>query len=140
MQSAIRLSPEVTLHIGLIGAGNISDTHARAAAAIPGVAVAAVCAPTRAHAESLAARHGATAYDALDSFIAHRPLDIAIVGSPSGLHAEHGIAAARRGIHVLVEKPLDVTTERADALIAAARDAGVTLGVIFQDRLKPDVR
>jgi UDP-N-acetyl-2-amino-2-deoxyglucuronate dehydrogenase len=127
------------IHIGLIGAGNISDTHARAAAAIPGVEIAAVCAPTRAHAEALAARHGATAYDALGPFLDHEPLDVAIIGSPSGLHAQQGIAAAKRGIHVLVEKPLDVTTERADALIAAAAEAGVTLGVIFQDRLKPDV-
>src|SRR5262249_54712386 len=59
--------------------------------------------------------------------------------SPSGLHAEQGIGAARRGLHVLVEKPIDVTTARADALIAEAARAGVTLGVIFQDRLKPDV-
>jgi predicted dehydrogenase len=127
------------IQIGLIGAGNISETHARAAAAVPGAALAAVYAPTRAHAEALAARHGATAYDALEPFLDHRPLDIVLIGSPSGLHAEHGIAAARRGIHILVEKPLDVTTERADAVIDAASAAGVTLGVIFQDRLKPDL-
>ena len=41
---------------------------------------------------------------------------------------------------MLVEKPIDVTTARTDALIAAAARAGVTLGVIFQDRLKPDVQ
>jgi predicted dehydrogenase len=63
-----------------------------------------------------------------------------VIGSPSGLHAVHGIAAARRGLHVLVEKPIDVTASRAGDLIAAAQTAGVTLGVIFQDRLKPDVR
>jgi predicted dehydrogenase len=63
-----------------------------------------------------------------------------VIGSPSGLHADHGIAAAKRGLHVLVEKPIDVTTERADALIEEAARAGVTLGVIFQDRQKPDVQ
>ena len=63
-----------------------------------------------------------------------------VIGSPSGLHAEQGIAAAKQGLHVLVEKPIDVTTARADALIEAAARAGVTLGVIFQDRLKPDVQ
>jgi len=128
------------VHVGLIGAGNISDTHARALGEIPGASVAAVVAPTRAHAEQLAARHGAAAFDSLDRFLDHRPLDLVIVGSPSGLHAEQGIAAARRGLHVLVEKPIDVTTARADALIGEASRAGVTLGVIFQDRLKPDVR
>src|SRR5438309_10945348 len=126
-------------NIGLIGAGNISDTHARAVSEIQGATIAAVHAPTRAHAERLAARHQAAAYDSLERFLDHRPLDMVVVGSPSGLHAEHGIAAARKGLHVLVEKPIDVTTARADALVAAAAQARVTLGVIFQDRLKPDV-
>ncbi|MFO1533979.1 MAG: Gfo/Idh/MocA family oxidoreductase, partial [Thermoplasmatota archaeon] len=50
------------------------------------------------------------------------------------------IAAAAGGLHVLVEKPLDITAARADALIEAASHHGVLLGVIFQDRLKPDVQ
>jgi UDP-N-acetyl-2-amino-2-deoxyglucuronate dehydrogenase len=62
-----------------------------------------------------------------------------MIGTPSGLHAEHGIAAATRGIHVLMEKPIEVTTARTDALIDAAARGGATLGVIFQDRLKPDL-
>jgi len=125
--------------IGLIGAGNISRTHARAASSIPGASVVAVVAPTSDHAKRLANEYGAAAYNDLPSFLAHRPMDMVAVGSPSGLHAEHGIAAARHGLHVLVEKPIDVTTSRADALIAEAERAGVTLGVIFQDRLKRDV-
>jgi predicted dehydrogenase len=124
----------------LIGAGNISDTHARAASGIPGVTVAAVYAPTAEHAVRLAARHGAAVYDTIEGLLAHRPLDLVAIGSPSGLHAEHGIAAARQGLHVLVEKPIDISTARADRLIAEAARAAVTLGVMFQDRLKPDVQ
>jgi UDP-N-acetyl-2-amino-2-deoxyglucuronate dehydrogenase len=127
------------VHVGLIGAGNISETHARAASAIPGVKLSAVHAPTRDHAVRLASAHGAAAYDTLDAFLDHRPMDMVAIGSPSGLHGEHGIAAARRRLHVLVEKPLEVNTGRADALIGEAARNGVTLGVIFQDRLKPDV-
>jgi len=129
----------LAIHVGLIGAGNISDTHARAAAAIPGVTIAGVYAPTREHAQRLAAAHGGAASDSLDALLDRRPLDLVIIGSPSGLHAEHGIAAAKRGLHVLVEKPIDVTAARADALVAEADRARVRLGVIFQDRLKPDV-
>ena len=66
-------------------------------------------------------------------------MDIVAIGSPSGLHAEQGIAAARRGLHVLSEKPLDITTRRADELIDACAAAGVKLGVFFQDRLRPAV-
>lgn len=130
----------MTIHVGLIGAGNISDTHARACHAIRDVEIAAIYARTRAHAEQLAGRYGGQAFDSLESLVAHRPLDMVIIGTPSGLHADHGIAAATHGLHVLVEKPIDVDAARADALIEAAARAGVTLGVIFQDRLKPDVR
>ena len=127
------------IHVGLIGAGNISGTHARAVSDIAGARIAAVQAPTLAHATQLAERHQAAAYDTLERLLDHRPLDMVIVGSPSGLHAEHGVAAAKRGLHVLVEKPIDVTVASADALIAEASRAGVTLGVIFQDRLKRDL-
>jgi predicted dehydrogenase len=130
----------VTVHVGLIGAGNISETHARALRAIRDVEMSATYAPTRGHAGQLAARHGGAAYETLERMLEHRPLDMVIVGTPSGLHAEHGIAAARHGLHVLVEKPIDVTAARADALIDETASAGVTLGVIFQDRLKPDVQ
>jgi UDP-N-acetyl-2-amino-2-deoxyglucuronate dehydrogenase len=127
------------VHIGLIGAGNISGTHARAIGEIPGATVSAVVAPTHDRAKTLAAQHGAAAYHSLDAFLNHRPMEMVVIGSPSGLHGEHGAAAARRGLHVLVEKPIEITTARVDALIAAARQAGVTLGVIFQDRVKPDI-
>jgi UDP-N-acetyl-2-amino-2-deoxyglucuronate dehydrogenase len=129
----------MTIRIGLLGAGNISDTHARAARAIPGVEIAAVYGQNRTKAARLAEQHGGRAYDALDAFLDHRPMDLIAIGSPSALHADEGIAAAARGLHVLTEKPLDVTVARADALIAAADRAGVSLGVFFQDRLKPDV-
>jgi predicted dehydrogenase len=130
----------LSVHVGLIGAGNISETHARAVAAIPDAAIAAVYAPTRQHADALASRTGAAAYDSLDQFLEHHPLEMVAVGTPSGMHGQHGTAAARRGVHVLVEKPIETTLARADALIEEAARAGVTLGVIFQDRLKPGVR
>ena len=56
----------MTVHVGLIGAGNISQTHARAAAAIPGVAVVAVHGANAGKARELASSYGATAYEDLD--------------------------------------------------------------------------
>jgi UDP-N-acetyl-2-amino-2-deoxyglucuronate dehydrogenase len=128
-----------SIAVGILGAGNISDTHARAAQSIPGVQVVAVYGQNTEKTAKLAADHDARAFDNLNDFLDHRPLDIVAIGSPSGLHAEQGIAAVDRGLHVLVEKPLDITAERGDALIKAAERARVKLGVFFQDRLKPDV-
>ena len=126
------------MNVGLIGAGNISDTHARAAIAA-GLRIAGVYGDNREKARLMAGRYGTTAFDTLDALLAHRPLEIAIIGSPSGCHADQAMAAARAGCHVLVEKPLDISTARIDRLIAEATRAGVTLGVLFQDRLKPDI-
>jgi len=67
-------------------------------------------------------------------------MELVIIGSPSGLHAEHGVAAARQGLHVLTEKPIEISMARADALIEAARKSDVKLGVIFQDRMKAHIR
>jgi predicted dehydrogenase len=67
-------------------------------------------------------------------------MDLVVIGSPSGLHAAQGIAAARHGLHVLTEKPIEISTARADALIEAAKQSKVQLGVIFQDRMKPHLR
>ena len=127
------------MKVGLLGGGNISDTHARAARAIPGVEIAAIHGANREKAERLAQAYGGAVYDDIERFLDHRPLDIVAIGSPSGLHADQAIAAIRRGIHVLSEKPLDVTTAKVDAVIAAADRGGVKVGVFFQDRLKPDI-
>jgi predicted dehydrogenase len=126
------------MRVGIIGAGGISDTHARAARAIPGVEVVAVHGFNHQKAEALAQKAGAVAYKDLDAFLAH-PMDIVAIGSPSGVHAEQAIAAVRRGLHVLVEKPLDITTARIDSVIQEADRAGVKAGVFFQDRLTPDL-
>jgi UDP-N-acetyl-2-amino-2-deoxyglucuronate dehydrogenase len=128
----------MTLQLGLIGGGNISETHARAARDTPEVNIVAVYGTNQEKVGRLSAQYGAAAYSDFAAFLAH-PMDLVAIGSPSGLHAEQGIAAARRGLHVLTEKPLDIGTARADALIAAAAEAGVKLGVFFQDRFKADL-
>ncbi|HKW63755.1 MAG TPA: Gfo/Idh/MocA family oxidoreductase [Candidatus Acidoferrum sp.] len=130
----------MTFHVGLIGGGNISETHARAAQAIPGVEIAAVYGTNSEKIRRLCGEHGGTPFTDFAAFLAHRPMDGVIIGSPSGLHATQGIAAARHGLHVLTEKPIDIRTARADELIEAAKQSRVKLGVIFQDRLKPHIR
>jgi UDP-N-acetyl-2-amino-2-deoxyglucuronate dehydrogenase len=125
--------------LGIIGAGNISETHARAAREINGIEIAAIYGSNRDKATRLAQFYGGAVYENFETFLEHKPLDLVIIGSPSGLHAEQGIAAARRGLHVLVEKPIDITTARADALIKECARAGVKLGICFQDRVAPDV-
>lgn len=128
------------IRVGLVGGGNITGTHARAVSAIPGAEVAAIHGVNSERVRNLARQFGGAAYTDFNEFLGHRPMDMVVIGSPSGLHAQQGIAAARQGLHMLVEKPIDINTAQVDALIAACERAGVKLGVIFQDRVKPDIR
>ncbi len=127
----------MSLRAGFVGCGNITDTHARAALEA-GLAPAAFFGRDPRKAGALAARYGGRGCASWESFL-EQPLDLVIIGSPSGLHAEQGIAAVERGLHVLVEKPIDVTVARAEALVSAAERRGVKLGVLFQGRLEPDL-
>lgn len=125
---------------GIVGGGLIGKVHAEAISAIPGATVVAVWGRNEARAHELATKYGAAAYTDYAKFLAHPGLAIVNVCSPSGVHLDHGQAAAEAGKHVLVEKPLEITLERADALIAACENAGVKLGVIFQSRFLPAVQ
>ena len=126
-------------YIGIIGGGNISETHARAVREIRDAEIAAIYGTNQEKIARLCEIYGGKAYNDLQTFLAHKPMDMVIIGSPSALHAEQGIEAATRGLHVLVEKPIDITTERADMLINHCDRAGVRLGVCFQDRFAPDI-
>ena len=130
----------MTTHIGLIGSGNITRTHTRAASAIPGVKISAIYGTNPQTVNDLAIKHQATPYQDFAAFLAHKPMDAVILGTPSGLHAQQGVAAAQQGLHVLTEKPIDITTKNADALISAADKSKIKLAVIFQDRLKPNIQ
>jgi UDP-N-acetyl-2-amino-2-deoxyglucuronate dehydrogenase len=130
----------MTMQIGLIGGGNISCTHARAVSAISGAKVTAVFGTNAEKVTRICKEHGGRPYQNFQEFLSHRPMDMVVIGSPSGLHAAQGIEAARHGLHVLVEKPIDISSERADALIAKCKEAQVKLGVIFQDRFQLDIR
>src|SRR2546428_13366735 len=96
-------------YVGILGGGNISETHARAVCETEGATIAAVYGQNQQKVARLAQLYGGTVYESFRGFLEHKPMDIVAIGSPSGLHAEQGIAAARHALHVLVEKPIDIT-------------------------------
>jgi predicted dehydrogenase len=121
----------------IIGTGMISKFHARAIREVPGARLVAVCGRERAKAEAFAAEFRCTAFDSLDALLACPGVDVVTVTTPSGAHLDASVAAAKAGKHVLCEKPLEITLERVDAMIAAHRQAGTRLGCTFQLRYMP---
>ena len=73
-------------------------------------------------------------YTDLDAFLAHPGLEAVHVTTPSGLHRDYVVRAARAGKHVVCDKPLEVTLSKADECIAACEENGVRLSVSFQNR------
>lgn len=119
---------------GIIGCGMIAKFHARAIADIPDARLVACFNRTAPKAEQLAAEFGGEATTDLEQMLARPDIDVVTICSPSGAHMEPCLAAAKAGKHVIVEKPLDVTLERCDAMITACEQAGVKLATIFPSR------
>lgn len=127
-----------TFGVGIVGAGTIGSLHAREIGAIRGAEVVAVADPREAAGRALAAEHGAGWYADGAGLLARSDVDVVVLCTPSGLHPEEAVAAARAGKHVITEKPMAITLEGADRMIEACKEAGVTLSVIFQYRFNRD--
>ncbi len=123
-----------TWNFGVVGAGLIADFHARAIGDIPNATFTACCDKIPERAKALAEKYGAKAYDSYEEMVKSDDVDIVTIATPSGLHMEPTVAAAEAGKHVLCEKPLEITLERIDAMIAAHEKAGTRLGGIFPYR------
>jgi len=88
----------------------------------------------------MAALYNAKAYYSIDELLqAEKDLDVVIICTPNGLHAEHSIKALETGHHVLCEKPLCIDAESGKSMIAAAEKAGKKLFVVKQNRYNPPV-
>jgi predicted dehydrogenase len=123
------------IEFALLGAGNIAGKYVSAVNNIPNASIAAVVSRTISKAEQFAQKHGIGHFsDSLESLAQQAHFDAVIVATPSGLHADGAVAAAKLKKHVLCEKPLDITLEKIDAMTAACESAGVRLGCAFQHR------
>jgi UDP-N-acetyl-2-amino-2-deoxyglucuronate dehydrogenase len=123
-----------TLNFAIVGTGNIADKHIKSIQEVPHAAVKAVFSRKRENAEKWARTYNLDYYTDYEKMLSDESIDIVTILTPSGTHAELGMAAARAGKQVVVEKPIDVTLAKAEQLIHACREAGVTLSCIFQHR------
>ncbi|MBX9791645.1 MAG: Gfo/Idh/MocA family oxidoreductase [Pirellulales bacterium] len=119
---------------GIIGCGMISNFHAKAIADVRGARLVACFDAVPAAADRLAASTGCKAYHKLDEMLADPRVTVVTIGTPSGAHLEPGLAAAKAGKHVIVEKPLEITLKRCDRLIEACQKNRVQLATVFPSR------
>ena len=134
------VDPTKAFRLGLLGCGRISRNHFDAIAAAEGLTLAAVADIDPARAQRAGEEQRVPSYASLDEMLKSQQLDIVAICTPSGLHAAHGVQAARAGKHVLTEKPMAISLVQADELIRATDEAGVHLFVVKQNRLNPPIQ
>ncbi|MDY3559249.1 Gfo/Idh/MocA family oxidoreductase [Gemmata sp. JC673] len=128
------------LRVALIGCGKVAGIHAAALKTIPEAEFVAACDVSPDRAGAFAEKYGVRPFTDLGSMLRDARPDAVIIGTPHPLHAETAIRAAEAGAHVLVEKPLAASLADCDAMLAAARQSGVTLGTISQRRFYEPVQ
>ncbi|GAC1477649.1 MAG: O-antigen biosynthesis protein WlbA [Gemmatimonadaceae bacterium] len=135
-----RPAPLGDVAIALVGCGRISHNHIEALSTIAGLRVSAVCDTDARRVDDAGARTGAPTYTSYEEMLRTATCDAVALCTPSGLHPEQGVLAARAGKHVITEKPMAISLEGADALVEACDRAGVHLFVVKQNRLNPPIR
>lgn len=126
------------MRLAIIGAGVIGTVHARLISSLPDEAtLVAVADIDFDRAKALAERYGATPYPDAASAYAGSDIDAVAVCIPSAYHPDAAIEALAAGKHVLIEKPLGVTLEAADRLMAAERGSDRVVSTVSQRRFQP---
>jgi predicted dehydrogenase len=128
------------VRVGIIGCGKVAQIHAAAVRGLAEAELAAVCDANAERAQAFADRYGTRGFTDVTAMLGESGLEAVLICTPHPLHAAPAIQAAEAGVHVLVEKPLAASLPDCDAMLAAARKAGVRLGVVSQRRLYEPVR
>lgn len=122
----------MTLRVGLLGTGGIGARHADAVGKLDDLELVACCGrdPDKAH--DFAAPRGAAAYSDFGTMLARERLDLLVVALPPFAHDGQVEAAARVGVNLLVEKPIALSLQKADAMVAASREVTAACGFMYR--------
>ena len=130
------------LKCALVGCGRIAKRHSELLGGrqVQGACLAAVCDILPERAQAIADRFHVPAYTDMDEMMRREEVDVVLVLTPSGMHAEHVIRLARHRKPVIVEKPMALTLEDADRMIRVCDQNGVRLFVVKQNRFNVPVQ
>lgn len=125
------------LRVAVLGMGTMGLAHAGVYQHLPETKIVGMVETDARRAGEASERFGAPCFPTVEAMLDAVTPDAASVCVPDALHVEPAVALARAGVHLLVEKPLATTLAGCDAIMAAARDAGVKLMVGFTVRFDP---
>ncbi len=125
----------------LVGCGRIAQRHAEllTGGTLAGAQLTAVCDVVPERAQALGNKYGVRSFEDMHEMMSATNPDVVAVLTESGHHAEHVIALAPYGAHLVVEKPMALRLRDADAMISACDLAGIKLFVVKQNRFNVPV-
>ncbi|MCK6602369.1 MAG: Gfo/Idh/MocA family oxidoreductase [Bacteroidetes bacterium] len=130
-----------SISVALVGCGRISEKHFEALLNLKqDYTITSVCDTVQENLEKAVQLTGAKGYLNYETLLENEHPDLVVLCTPSGLHARQGVLAARKGFHVLSEKPMATKLKDADELIKACDQAGVRLFVVKQNRLNSTIQ
>lgn len=124
----------------VVGCGKVGHFHAQALSRLPESEFVAVCDAQEERAAAFAKLYNVQSYSDVATMMRTAEVQAVVIATPHPYHATPTLSAIRAGAHVLVEKPLASSLVDCDAMISAAKSAGVKLGVMSQRRWYPPVR
>lgn len=122
------------LKSGIIGCGKVAGIHAAALTTISTSSFTAVCDKDEKRAREFALKYGVKSYTDVTEMVEKEKLDVVIICTPHPVHREPAILALKAGANVLIEKPLASSLDDCDAMLLAASEAGLQIGMISQRR------
>ena len=129
------------ISVGLVGCGRIAGKHFEAIGEhAAGAELVAVCDGDEGALARAVEATGARGFSTLEEMLANSEADVVVVATPSGIHAEQGVAIAEAGRHVVTEKPMATRWQDGKRLVQACDRAGVRLFVVKQNRCNPTIR
>ena len=124
--------------VALIGLGMAVTPHARALRDLSDrVEVIHAYSPTAARREAFGRAFEFPLAAQLETILDDRSVEAVLLLTPPNTHLDIARRCAEAGKHILLEKPIEISTARAEALVAMTRAAGVRLGIVFQNRFRP---
>lgn len=120
------------IRFGIIGCGVIAPYHARALEKTEGAMLTAVCDIIKEKAEALSAKFGnPKVYTDYKKMLKSSDIDAVCICTPSGMHGQMCIDAARAGKHILCEKPMEITKAKIARVITEVEKSGVKMACVF---------
>jgi len=124
----------LALKTAIVGCGKVGHLHAKALSRAPESVFVAACGRDLKRTEAFAAAYKVKAYVDIEEMMVREGIQALTVCTPHPLHAFHAIKAAKAGVHILIEKPLASSLEDCDAILQAAKENGVKVGMVSQRR------